>query len=46
MWRDIFIDNSENIIKILDKFSKNIDDFKRAITEKNSDKLFKIFCFY
>ena len=25
MWRDIFIDNSENIIKILDEFSKNID---------------------
>ena len=43
MWRDIFIDNSENIIKILDKFSKNIDDFKKAITEKNSDKLLKIF---
>ena len=43
MWRDIFIDNSENIIKILDKFSKNIDDFKKAISEKNSDKLFKIF---
>ena len=34
MWRDIFIDNSENIIKILDEFSKNIDDFKKAITEK------------
>ena len=43
MWKDIFIDNSENIIKILDKFSKNIDDFKKAITEKNGDKLLKIF---
>ena len=43
MWRDIFIDNSENIIKILDEFSKNIDDFKKAIIEKNSDKLIKIF---
>ena len=43
MWRDIFIDNSENIIKILDEFSKNIDDFKKAITEKNGDKLLKIF---
>ena len=43
MWRDIFIDNSENIIKILDEFSKNIDNFKKAIIEKNGDKLLKIF---
>ena len=43
MWKDIFIDNSENVIKILDEFSKNIDEFKKAITEKNGDKLLKIF---
>ena len=43
MWKDIFIDNSENIIKILDEFSKNIGDFKKAIIEKNGDKLLKIF---
>ena len=43
MWRDIFIDNSDNIIKILEEFSKNIDDFKKAIIEKNGDKLLKIF---
>ena len=43
MWRDIFIDNSEKIIKILDEFSRNIDDFKKAIKEKNGDKLLKIF---
>ena len=43
MWRDIFIDNSENIIKILDEFSQNIEDFKKAISDKNGDKLLKIF---
>ena len=43
MWRDIFIDNSDNILKILDEFSKNISDFKKAITEKNGDKLLQIF---
>ena len=43
MWRDICIDNSENIIKILNKFSKNIEDFKKAISEKNGNKLIKIF---
>ena len=41
--RDIFIDNSENILKILEQFSKNIDDFKKAIIEKNGDKLLKMF---
>ena len=29
MWRDIFLDNSNNIIKILDKFSSNLNDFKK-----------------
>ena len=43
MWKDIFIDNSENILKIFEQFSKNIDDFKKAIIEKNSDKLLKMF---
>ena len=43
MWRDIFIDNSDNIIKILNEFSKNIEDFKKAIIEKNGDKLLKLF---
>ena len=43
MWRDIFLDNSTNIINILDKFSNNLDDFKKAILEKNGAKLLKIF---
>ena len=43
MWRDIFLDNSNNIIKILDKFSSNLNDFKKAIEEKNGEKLLKIF---
>ncbi len=29
MWKDIFIDNRENILNILEQFSKNIDDFKK-----------------
>ncbi len=43
MWRDIFMDNSENVIKILDVFTDNLNDFKKAIIEKNGDKLLKIF---
>jgi len=43
MWRDIFIDNSENIIEVLDSFTKNLEEMKKAIKEKNSNKLIQIF---
>ena len=43
MWRDIFIDNSENILKILDNFSTNLEEMKKAIKEKDSKKLVEIF---
>ncbi len=43
MWRDIFIDNSTLIIEAINKFIKNLDDFKKAITEKDSKKLLEIF---
>ena len=43
MWRDIFIDNSENILKALDNFSENLEELKKAIKGKNSEKLKSIF---
>jgi len=43
MWKDIFIDNSENILKVLDNYSKNLDEIKRAIKNKDSKKLLEIF---
>jgi prephenate dehydrogenase len=43
MWKDIFIDNSDLIIDGINKFSKNLDQFKKAITEKDSKRLLKIF---
>ena len=43
MWKDIFIDNSENILRVLDNYSKNLDDIKSAIKNKNSEKLLEIF---
>ncbi len=43
MWRDIFIDNNSNIINILDKFLDNLNDFKKAVVEKNGDKLLRFF---
>ncbi len=43
MWRDIFIANSDLIIQAIDKFSKNLDEFKKVISDKNSEKLLEIF---
>ena len=43
MWRDIFIDNSENILKVLNDYSKNLDEIKTAIKNKDGEKLIKIF---
>ena len=43
MWRDIFIDNSENILKVLNDYSKNLDEIKTAIKNKDGEKLMKIF---
>ena len=43
MWKDIFIDNSENILKVLDNYSKNLDEIKDAIKIKDSKKLLEIF---
>ena len=43
MWRDIFIANSDLIIQAIDKFSKNLDEFKKVISDKNSKKLLEIF---
>ena len=43
MWKDIFIDNSENVLKVLDNYSKNLNEIKDAIKNKDSKKLLEIF---
>jgi len=43
MWKDIFIDNSDNILKVLDNYSKNLNEIKEAIKNKDSKKLLDIF---
>ena len=42
MWKDIFIDNSSLIIEAINKFSESLDEFKKAIADKNSEKLLEI----
>ena len=43
MWKDIFIDNSDNILKVLDNYTKNLEEIKSAIKNKDSKKLLEIF---
>ena len=43
MWRDIFIENSENVIKILDSFCDNLKIFKKALVQKDGKELEKLF---
>ena len=43
MWKDIFFDNSDNILKVLDNYSKNLNEIKSAIKNKDSKKLLDIF---
>ena len=43
MWKDIFIDNNVNILKVLDNYSKNLNEIKDAIKNKDSKKLIEIF---
>ena len=43
MWKDIFLDNSDNILKVLNNYSKNLEEIKNAIKNKDSKKLLEIF---
>ena len=43
MWKDAFIDNCENILKVLENYSKNLNEIKEAIKNKDSKKLLEIF---
>ena len=43
MWRDIFLDNNENISKGIDNFIEKLEELKKALNDKNGDKLYQIF---
>ena len=43
MWRDIFLDNSENVSKDIDNFIEKLKELKKAVNDKNGDKLYQIF---
>jgi cyclohexadieny/prephenate dehydrogenase len=41
MWRDIFFNNKQNIIKAIDLFIKNLNSFKKDINSKNNKSILK-----
>ena len=43
MWRDIFLDNRENVSKGIDSFIEKLNELKKAVNDKNGDKLYQIF---
>ena len=42
MWRDIFFENKDNIINSINIFIKNLNNFKRLITNQNNKDILKI----
>ena len=42
MWRDIFFENKDNIVNSIDIFIKNLNSFRRLITNQNNKEILKI----
>tara|TARA_B100000989_G_scaffold241859_1_gene188773 strand:+ start:94 stop:993 length:900 start_codon:yes stop_codon:yes gene_type:complete len=42
MWRDIFFSNKDNLIKSINIFVKNLNNFKNLINKKNNKDIIKI----
>jgi len=43
MWRDIALNNSKQILHMLDKFNSDLKNLKGAILKRDKNKLFKLF---
>tara|TARA_Y100000590_G_scaffold463233_1_gene629486 strand:- start:4125 stop:5042 length:918 start_codon:yes stop_codon:yes gene_type:complete len=43
MWRDIFLNNREAVIEMLDKYIDGLTDLRKDISSKRGDKLEKLF---
>ncbi len=42
VWKDIFIENKENLLHTIDRFIQSMEKLKRYIEEENQDKLIEI----
>ena len=43
MWRDIFINNSDAVLEMLQRFNEDLSDLQKAIRKKDGDKLHTFF---
>lgn len=43
MWRDVFVNNDEAVLEMLQRFSEDLSYLQRAIRWRESDKLFELF---
>ena len=43
MWRDVFINNDEAVLEMLQRFTEDLSYLQRAIRWKEKDKLFELF---
>ena len=43
MWRDIFINNSDAVLEMLQRFNEDLSDLQKAIRKKDGDKLLTFF---
>jgi cyclohexadieny/prephenate dehydrogenase len=43
MWRDVFLNNKEAVLEILQRFNEDLTDMQKAIRRSDGDKLFDMF---
>jgi cyclohexadieny/prephenate dehydrogenase len=43
MWRDIFLNNSEAVLEMLQRFNEDLSDLQKAIRKKDGKKLESFF---
>ena len=43
MWRDIFVNNSEAVLEMLQRFNEDLSDLQKAIRKKDGEKLHSFF---
>ena len=43
MWRDVFLNNSDAVLEMLQRFNEDLSDIQKAIRKKDGDKLHSFF---
>ena len=43
MWRDVFLNNSDAVLEMLQRFNEDLSDLQKAIRKKDGDKLHSFF---